>query len=1603
MSTKFRDEAIPLITFTENKFQINPEAIEILKEVEAPMSVVGVAGVYRSGKSYLLNKIVLNQTKGFEIGSTINACTKGIWIWGRPIKAQTEDNTIVNMIVMDSEGLGSLEADASHDSRIFALILLLSSTFVYNSNGAIDENAINQLSVVINITKHISIKSAKPTKLMEQTSLVDVERLISNGSQEIQSQSEDLQEYSRYFPEFFWVLRDFALQMVDEYGDEMTSSEYLESALQSNDNGNQYSLEKNKIRELIKTFFRTRKCFPLVRPVIDESDLGRLNTLKLESLRAEFVEGALHLKNSLVQSAKIKRINERVINGEILASMLSSYITTMNEGVVPNIEATWFYVTQKQAGELVSATMSKYQSMLNSQIKSLIPSSKANLKEFLETARTDALQFFKTSSFLSEKEQEEYKKQITAKIQEQEKSIMFENETEFEKLLKTAMTSHYKEDIYTPLLNETIKDHKELISLFKSFKNNFDTIEPNGPHKKRRILKFLFSKICESFTIYSKNFETKFNNIFEDKVRECESKACQLQDEIKELTRLKQEQIQKVQEFQTRFASADFENSKLSETVRFLQEEKNRLEIEYEQSKNEEKTLFKKKNEDLAQKLEDSKKQLKFLESNLNKQKSEFEIELSLLTQQIEFYVKIEKELTEQKSKLVSKQKELEDGFEAKVKKMSEDFEEKLQAKSCEMTSFKDKKNNLENELSELRIINSSFQKESSEKEGELNQIIMEYADKIKILNDKLVNFETRANQFTDDQNAMSDKLSEFKIENLNQEKKLKEKDDKIKALGIDFESKLEILQQENEFLKSRIIDLENEVIEAKRIRELSTQTIQKTNSILKTDISQQLQDTKASYEQKIIRMQSEHDQKKDELHQQMISQCEEYEAKITSLKEEKEKSYSAKLEAQKLQEASESKSRSLEEKLHDFEKNKFEKLKKDFESLEKKFKMAESQNENILIEKEEEIIAAKQMFETNLANMKVVYENEKTILEKKLAEEKSQRESLIQESLEEMLARKDSELQQLEDELECLRNELISQDAKTKTMLNRMTVENSELKSKTETSERKFLEAFNSSQKNHSEETAKLRNQLSSIESEKRLTDERLMTLKNEINVKNMEVFKLEQSITSNQALLSKLMIEKEKSADELATEIAELKSKIDKSDVDKFQISEELINSRIHHTKDIALKNQKIEFIENKIHELNCLNEIVQNDCEEKIKTVSEKLKTEIEELKIKNRLELESLNSKYDNKKKQLKESEFFVNNKLAELEKHKVVLQERNAFLETKKLEMEENSKQEITKIEKETKRLVEILSIEKNAALKEAENMKNEKYEVDVKLTEILAKGDKDKAIFEAKINFMEQQNRKLKSDLVENQNSIDSVFQNFQQFRANDKEETETSHNNYVISMEERYSSQIQDLKDQNRNNSDSFKQKIKSLEKEIKRLEEANEELMTQKFELSMQHEKKLNELAMSEKSAINEIERLKENMAKLDCEGQKESNSKIESLQKRSNDLEAKIKGSENEKNMLIFKQEKMKTNWNIEKDTLMSNKTDLLDKMDRIKKQNEYLGRENDKLKTDLKMLKKNNIMGSIMNLNKGTSQVFGIKDAPFKDVTDWSNNGENMSKF
>lgn len=97
-------------------------------------------------------------------------------------------------------------------------------------------------------------------------------------SRELQIKSEvlgecDPDEIAKYFPSFLWVVRDFSLRLSDPTGNAISSKEYFENALQPQKGSSDQVETKNRIRRLIKHFFKDRDCFTMVRPVEEEKEL----------------------------------------------------------------------------------------------------------------------------------------------------------------------------------------------------------------------------------------------------------------------------------------------------------------------------------------------------------------------------------------------------------------------------------------------------------------------------------------------------------------------------------------------------------------------------------------------------------------------------------------------------------------------------------------------------------------------------------------------------------------------------------------------------------------------------------------------------------------------------------------------------------------------------------------------------------------------------------------------------------------------------------------------------------------------------------------------------------------------------------------------------------------------------------------------------------------------------------------------------------------------------------------------------------------------------------------------------------------------------------
>ena len=341
--------AIPFVTFDSStkKFIINEDAKKLISRSEnKQIGIVSLVGKYRTGKSFLLNRVLIDKKniKGFDVAPTIKPCTKGIWLWSSPLMVSNKNSTgCFPAFLIDTEGLGAYDEEINHDSKIFLISILISSLFIYNSFGTIDEVALNNLSLILNLSKSLKLR---------------------NNSNVLNSKESDDKEMAKYFPSLLWLLRDFALKLEDSDGNVITAKQYLENALMEQKGSTQSIEEKNLVRKMIKTYFNERDCFPMVRPVENENDLQNLMNLADNKIRPEFIKQSNMLKNKIYMKIKPKTFNNKILSGQMLIDLLESVVNAINEGAIPVIENSWNYIANNECLKSIKENTDNFRKLI---------------------------------------------------------------------------------------------------------------------------------------------------------------------------------------------------------------------------------------------------------------------------------------------------------------------------------------------------------------------------------------------------------------------------------------------------------------------------------------------------------------------------------------------------------------------------------------------------------------------------------------------------------------------------------------------------------------------------------------------------------------------------------------------------------------------------------------------------------------------------------------------------------------------------------------------------------------------------------------------------------------------------------------------------------------------------------------------------------------------------------------------------------------------------------------------------------------------------------------------------------------------------------------
>ncbi|XP_067317274.1 guanylate-binding protein 1-like [Anolis sagrei] len=354
----------------DGRLVLRDEALAVLQRIRQPVVVVAIVGLYRTGKSYLMNRLA-GQRKGFSVGSTAQAKTKGIWMWCRP-HPHWSDHTLV---LLDTEGLGDMGGNTQKDTWIFALAILLSSTLVYNSMGTIDQNALDQLQYVSELTQKITVTSSR------------------DPSQE----DEDSSEFVRYFPAFIWAVRDFMLKLEID-GHPVSDDGYLENALKLRNGDTELIRRCNLPRLCIRKFFPSRKCFTFDCPT-NLKNLWRLEELQEEDLAKGFLEPMARFCDHVWETSKRKTVpGGQAVTGSMLAKLAETYVETICSGKVPCLESAVLALAEMENTAAVEEAVAHYGRLMRERL-SLPTESVPELLGVHAECEKEALQVFMARAF----------------------------------------------------------------------------------------------------------------------------------------------------------------------------------------------------------------------------------------------------------------------------------------------------------------------------------------------------------------------------------------------------------------------------------------------------------------------------------------------------------------------------------------------------------------------------------------------------------------------------------------------------------------------------------------------------------------------------------------------------------------------------------------------------------------------------------------------------------------------------------------------------------------------------------------------------------------------------------------------------------------------------------------------------------------------------------------------------------------------------------------------------------------------------------------------------------------------------------------------------
>ncbi|CAG9315681.1 unnamed protein product [Blepharisma stoltei] len=1515
-SSSYHEEPLLLISYDSitRKFQLEQKGLDFLKSLNEPLGVISVAGMYRTGKSYLLNRVILNRKKGFGVGPTVNPCTKGLWIWGSPISGITKEGKPCNVIIIDSEGIGALDEDSNHDTRIFSLAILLSSNFIYNSVGAIDEDAIQNLSLVVNLTKHIHLKSS-------------------------QSQSDELgcEDYAAYFPSFLWVARDFTLKLIDPEGKKIAPKEYLELALQPQKGFSDTVEEKNRIRKLMSNFFKEIDCCTLIRPVSREEDLQRLDDMDENQLRPEFVEQILDLRKKVLESINVKIMNGKELSGEMIASYLEAYVESINSGIVPNIENAWSYICQNQNRKVFEESKEIYQKTLEKCAEEMFPAPFEKLIIYHKTSKHAALEYFESKSLGEDKSW--YLNELIIHIKEKFELLKEENITETKEECAKFLTERYME-IDQKIRQGEIKKLMDFERALRNFENDFDSKGPKGPNSKECFLDFYREKLRK---VTDNMLKQALNELELQHILSTEQ-ILRLETELKfteeRLISERNDSLNRISLLQGEKSEYAAKEKSLKEQVSHLIEDKDKMENELRDILDEYKAKYQKEVDSSNIKVLELNDYVKDFERENARKIAELEEEKALLSQKISF---LESSLEDYKLR--------DKASSEKIKEARNDHNQVLkimQAKfDSQITKFQEK---LDGQLKEVSDLEAELDNKERTVEDLQFKLTENQSQNAKIIKELQNHNENVSKSLKETENEFKEKLEEQRIENLKSTARLRarldETEKKLRGSEELQRSDMSIWAQDNAILVQKIEFLEQELEEEKSKRDEDKKYYESMVSALEIDKANENSsypdELHADQSQKILNLWKEN----ETLKLQMNTKLEEL-MDINNTLESK-----IKLERNDWMQ----KEHLLKEQIDELSSEK-SKLQTELSRRSIQNDYSHKRLSSIDVEKEmdhlkssyyDEIEILKSQHEATLLQLKSFYEQEKNRFDQRIQQEKSKTERHINDISEDYEKRLETETINHEEEIHSLHNEFREMEGfyteeitklNEKIELDSQKIDSLEkhitnLKTQLDSTYDSHSNALESHQESFNQQRQALFNKLETMAADIAEKDKNLILLR---HAKEQVDRQLTTRGKDFEELNEKYFNDKNSLLDQLS-----------KIKTEKDEVLLELAKANSKAKRELALYTNEIELLQKKLSEIEIQLEESESRYKDSILLLKEEAGSQSDIITQRLFKENETLQHKLSENKKAYKQLSSSAAKQNAQYEKEKEIFEEKISELDKKYTDLE---KQCLDILQNKSP---EKLKPEKSFSSSEADSLRAQISKLDRELASRQISYDRDKNLWENKFNFLLQQRDQARKELASSQEKFEIVIEEIKSKSAAEKEKFEIKTNSMISAMESKFNIQNSEIINKNESQFKQINDKYKQSERKIQELAEELEKERREKAAVISSCDRKIIQSQEAVRVLENEIRQEREGSQDALVQLMDKFTKERDEWRNKMAEYEKKIKDLESHKAQQFILHEKERAKWALEKDSIISNQTDAQHQLTHVLKRQDSLKKENEKLK-------------------------------------------------